>query len=129
MSFSDIVCLPSAARNVPWLQLRDKGAERRALLNAEASKNRKQQPQEYRGQITKPAQLSKQTAGEINALHNTVTAQKQIKATETITEAPEGHRCALEWKWKSSDGRMHSVRLRGQVPPSFAGLIPFASAT
>lgn len=89
-------------------ELKDKGVERRALLNAEASKNRKMQPQEYRSQITKPSQLSKQTAGEINMLHNTVTAQNQIKATETITEASDGHRCALEWKWKSNDGRMHS---------------------
>lgn len=82
---------------------------RRAVLNAEASKNRKVQPQEHRSQITRPSQLSKHTAGEINMLHNTVTSQNQIKATETITEAPEGHRCALEWKWKSNDGRMHSV--------------------
>lgn len=93
------------------LQVKDKGVERRAVLNAEASKNRKMQPQEYRSQITKPSHLSKQTAGEINMLHNTVTAQNQIKATETITEASEGHRCALEWKWKSNDGRMHSVRM------------------
>ncbi|CDI76960.1 ATP-dependent helicase, putative [Eimeria acervulina] len=52
----------------------------------EASRNRKQQPQEHRSQITKPSQLSKHTAGEINMLHNTVTSQNQIKATETITE-------------------------------------------
>ncbi|CDJ69231.1 ATP-dependent helicase, putative [Eimeria necatrix] len=89
-------------------ELKDKGLMRRAVLNAEASKNRKVQPQEHRSQITRPSQLSKHTAGEINMLHNTVTSQNQIKATETITEAPEGHRCALEWKWKSNDGRMHS---------------------
>ncbi|CDJ52088.1 ATP-dependent helicase, putative [Eimeria brunetti] len=89
-------------------ELKDKGLMRRAALNAEASRNRKQQPQEYRSPITRPSQLSKHTAGEINMLHNTVTSQNQIKATETITEVPEGHRCALEWKWKSVEGRMHS---------------------
>ncbi|KAL8453752.1 hypothetical protein Emed_000693 [Eimeria media] len=88
--------------------LKEKGLERRAMLNVEASRNRKQQPQEYRAPLLKPSQLSKQTASEINMLHNAVTARNQIKATETITEAPEGHRCSLEWKWKSNDGRMHS---------------------
>ncbi|XP_026191757.1 uncharacterized protein LOC34622030 [Cyclospora cayetanensis] len=90
-------------------ELKEKAAIRRAVLNAEASKSRKQQqPQEHRSPIARPSQLSKHTAGEINMLHNTVTAQNQIKATETITEASEGHKCSLEWKWKSNDGRMHS---------------------
>lgn len=108
-----LVCYPGRTVEGLRVQLKEDFAARREVLNAAATESRRTSPPEQevqRGAITRPPQqLSKQHAGEINTLHNSVTVRNQIKATESISKCDNGSRCTLEWKWKSPDGRTHTV--------------------